>query len=41
MTDYPLKIVSLIPSATEIIAALGLTKAIVGRSHEFDILPGG
>jgi len=36
MVDRPLKIVSLIPSATEIIAALGLTKAIVGRSHECD-----
>ena len=39
MINYPLKIVSLIPSATEIIAALGLTKAIVGRSHECDEPP--
>jgi len=31
-----LKIVSLLPSATEIVAALGLTEAIVGRSHECD-----
>jgi len=31
-----LRIVSLIPSATEIVAALGLTDAIVGRSHECD-----
>ncbi|MBE9177638.1 cobalamin-binding protein [Oculatella sp. LEGE 06141] len=34
---YPLlKIVSLIPSATEIVAALGLTDYLVGRSHECD-----
>lgn len=31
-----LRIVSLLPSATEIVAALGLTDAIVGRSHECD-----
>jgi iron complex transport system substrate-binding protein len=31
-----LRIVSLLPSATEILAALGLTDAIVGRSHECD-----
>lgn len=36
MKDGSLKIVSLIPSATEIVAALGLTNAIVGRSHECD-----
>jgi len=36
MSTSPLKIVSLIPSATEIVAALGLTDAIVGRSHECD-----
>jgi iron complex transport system substrate-binding protein len=30
------RIISLIPSATEILAALGLTDAIVGRSHECD-----
>lgn len=34
--DNQLRIVSLIPSATEIVAALGLTDAIVGRSHECD-----
>ena len=34
-----LRIVSLIPSATEIVAALGLTDAIVGRSHECDYPP--
>lgn len=39
MTDSHLKIVSLIPSATEILAALGLTDAIVGRSHECDYPP--
>ncbi|MFE1745874.1 cobalamin-binding protein [Coleofasciculus sp. H7-2] len=36
MTHSNLKIVSLIPSATEILAILGLTDAIVGRSHECD-----
>lgn len=36
MTAQHLRIVSLIPSATEIVAALGLTDAIVGRSHECD-----
>jgi iron complex transport system substrate-binding protein len=30
------RIVSLIPSATEIVAALGLTECLVGRSHECD-----
>lgn len=33
------RIISLIPSATEILAALGLTDAIVGRSHECDYPP--
>lgn len=32
----PLRIVSLLPSATEIVAALGLTEFLVGRSHECD-----
>ncbi len=32
----PLRIVSLIPSGTEIVAALGYTSALVGRSHECD-----
>ncbi len=36
MRDQNLRIVSLIPSATEILAALGLTNDIVGRSHECD-----
>jgi iron complex transport system substrate-binding protein len=36
MTSSDLRIVSLLPSATEIVAALGLTDAIVGRSHECD-----
>ncbi|NEP60148.1 MAG: cobalamin-binding protein [Symploca sp. SIO2G7] len=31
-----LRIVCLLPSATEIVAALGLTEQIVGRSHECD-----
>ena len=31
-----LRIVSLLPSATEIVAGLGLTDALVGRSHECD-----
>lgn len=39
MTEQNLRIVSLIPSATEILAALGLTDAIVGRSHECDYPP--
>ena len=30
------KIVTLIPSATEIVAFLGLKNSIVGRSHECD-----
>lgn len=36
MTAADLRVVSLIPSATEIVAALGLTEALVGRSHECD-----
>lgn len=36
MTSSNLRIVSLLPSATEIVAALGLTDVIVGRSHECD-----
>ena len=36
MSDSNLRIVSLIPSGTEILAALELTNAIVGRSHECD-----
>lgn len=36
MTKDSIKIISLIPSGTEILAALGLTDAIVGRSHECD-----
>jgi iron complex transport system substrate-binding protein len=36
MNVQNLRIVSLIPSATEIVAALGLTDRIVGRSHECD-----
>ena len=39
MTAQQLRIVSLIPSATEILAALELTDAIVGRSHECDYPP--
>ncbi|NER83364.1 MAG: cobalamin-binding protein [Leptolyngbya sp. SIO1D8] len=35
----PLKIVSLLPSATEIIHLLGLTEFQVGRSHECDYPP--
>lgn len=34
-----LRIVSLIPSGTEIVAALNLTDALVGRSHECDYPP--
>lgn len=39
MSNRNLKIVSLLPSATEIVAALGLTESIVGRSHECDYPP--
>ncbi|BAY07858.1 cobalamin-binding protein [Calothrix sp. NIES-2098] len=39
MKDNSLRIVSLIPSGTEILAALGLADAIVGRSHECDYPP--
>lgn len=35
----PLRIVSLIPSATEIVDVLGLTEYLVGRSHECDYPP--
>lgn len=34
------RIVSLLPSATEILAALGLAECVVGRSHECDYPPG-
>lgn len=39
MTDSSVRIVSLIPGGTEILAALGLVDAIVGRSHECDYPP--
>lgn len=39
MTSSRPKIVSLIPSATEIVACLGLTDYLVGRSHECDYPP--
>ncbi|WP_413174013.1 cobalamin-binding protein [Anabaena azotica] len=39
MIDKNIRIVSLIPSATEIVATLGLQDAIVGRSHECDYPP--
>ena len=40
MTDTTnLRIISLLPSATEIIDSLGLTEALVGRSHECDFPP--
>ena len=38
-TNNPLRIVSLLPSATETVAALGLTDYLVGRSHECDYPP--
>lgn len=36
----PHRIVSLLPAATEIVCALGLREALVGRSHECDHPPG-
>jgi iron complex transport system substrate-binding protein len=39
MSNNNVRIVSLIPSATEILATLGLANAIVGRSHECDYPP--
>lgn len=39
MNEQNLRIVSLLPGATEILAALGLTEVIVGRSHECDYPP--
>ena len=39
MTDSP-RIISLLPSATEIVAALGFADHLVGRSHECDFPPG-
>ena len=36
MATAPPRIVSLLPAATEIVAALGLRPALVGRSHECD-----
>ncbi len=39
MTNGDVRIVSLIPSGTEILAELGLLDAIVGRSHECDFPP--
>src|SRR5262245_48126131 len=33
------RIASLLPAATEIVCALGLEKALVGRSHECDFPP--
>jgi iron complex transport system substrate-binding protein len=39
MTNSP-RIISLLPSATEIVAALGFAENLVGRSHECDFPPG-
>ena len=39
MANSSVRIVSLIPGGTEILAALGLTNHIVGRSHECDYPP--
>ncbi len=37
---FPVRIVSLLPSATEIVCALGGRAQVVGRSHECDYPPG-
>jgi iron complex transport system substrate-binding protein len=39
MTNSP-RIISLLPSATEVVAALGFVENLVGRSHECDFPPG-
>lgn len=39
MKNSSVRIISLIPSGTEILAALGLTDVMVGRSHECDYPP--
>src|SRR3989440_4185568 len=39
MSSSP-RIISLLPSATEIVAALGFVENLVGRSHECDFPPG-
>ncbi|MBA4052372.1 MAG: cobalamin-binding protein [Erythrobacter sp.] len=39
MSAAPLRVVSLLPSATEIAVALGLQENLVGRSHECDFPP--
>lgn len=39
MTAMPSRVVTLIPSATEIVAALGAGDRLVGRSHECDYPP--
>ncbi|TVP70381.1 MAG: cobalamin-binding protein [Leptolyngbya sp. LCM1.Bin17] len=39
MTQPPLRVISLIPSATEIVHSLGLGEFLVGRSHECDYPP--
>lgn len=40
MTSHQHRIVSLLPGATEIVAALGKAETLVGRSHECDFPPG-
>jgi iron complex transport system substrate-binding protein len=40
VTPQPLRIASLLPSATEIACALGFEAQLVGRSHECDFPPG-